>query len=451
MNIDKKKPTLDITGRILALEEIVSKITQGNLDLKISDDLTSGNDELFKLAKSFKTLIETQKQTKLFVNETIMELDDQRNELADFKKSLDESSIVAITDKEGTIIYVNDKFCKISKYSREELMGQNHRILKSGYHPDSFYTGMWKVISDGRVWHGDIKNKAKDSSFYWVRTTITPFTRKDGKPERYIAIRTDITSQKKNEEELAMALEETKKSDVLKEEFFSMITHELKTPLTPIIGHCGMLKESNLLGELNATQLKSVNDIERNSVRLEHLIEDILDAQKLDLGKMLFNKKSFQIDEFMKNMESDLSSLMKDKQIEFVSQNSINTTITSDENRIKQVMDNLVKNAVDFVPKKTGRIEIGAELENSEIVFHIKDNGIGIPKDKQHNLFKKFYQVDTSTKRKHGGTGLGLVICKGIVDGLGGDLWVESDEGKGTIFYFSIPIYHEKITMESLK
>ena len=130
-------------------------------------------------------------------------LSNQLKKTQELQNALDESSIVSITDKTDKITYVNDKFCEISKYSREELMGQNHRILKSGYHPDSFYTGIWNVISNGRIWKGDVKQKAKDGSYYWVRTVITPFLGNDGKPQQYIAIRTDITGQKELEENLA--------------------------------------------------------------------------------------------------------------------------------------------------------------------------------------------------------------------------------------------------------
>ena len=365
-------------------------------------------------------------------------LQETSDDLKNFTSALDESSIVAITDREGTITYTNDKFCEISKYSKEELMGQNHRLLKSGYHPPEFYASIWKQITKGRVWIGDIKNKAKDGSYYWVRTTIVPFLGSDGKPEQYIAVRIDITHQKTLEENLKNTLYKIKEADRLKEEFSTMVSHELKTPLTPIKGYCEMLMEKETLGELNQEQKDAIKEIERNAIRLERLIADILDAQKIDMGKMVFNKAPFDVDKFIDEIKSDLSSLFADKEIKLVINSKVRGSITSDKQRLRQVIDNLVKNAVDFVPQKTGIVEIQLSNENDNTLFSVKDNGIGIPKNEQQNIFKKFYQVDTSHTRKHGGTGLGLVVCKGIVEQLGGKIWFES-QGVGTRFYFSIP------------
>jgi len=360
--------------------------------------------------------------------------------LQDFKRALDDSSVVAITDKNGTITYVNDYFCKISKYSKNELIGQNHRLLQSGYHSDKFYKDMLSVIRKGHVWKGDIKHKTKYDSYYWVRTVIVPLLGDDGLPEQYISILTDITTQKETEEQLEESLEVIKKSDVLKEEFAAMVTHELKTPLTPIKGYCEILKDPDLIGNLNSEQLSAVQEIEDNSNRLEQLISDVLDAQKIDMNKMKFNKKQFQVDGFMTAIMNNYLPLMKATNIDFTNHTNTNFVLTSDPSRLEQILSNLIKNAIDFVPQERGKIEIGAHQQNSEIIFYVKDNGIGITKTNQKHLFKKFYQIDTSITRKHGGTGLGLSICHGIVSGLGGMIWADSELGKGTIFYFSIPI-----------
>ncbi|TLX89308.1 MAG: PAS domain-containing sensor histidine kinase, partial [Thaumarchaeota archaeon] len=256
-------------------------------------------------------------------------------------------------------------------------------------------------------------------------------------------------AKKRIEKEALMELQfaELKKLDKLKGEFASMITHELKSPLTPIMGRCDMLKTPGLLGNLNALQLDSVNKIHKNARRLERLIRDVLEAQKLEMGRVKFNKNKIDVTEFMTvdvtefmtEIHRDYLPLMKEKQIYSINSTEEKLILISDENRIRQVFDNLVLNSADFTPAKQGKIEIGARSEDSKIVFYVKDNGAGIPKEMQPIMFKKFYQADTSLTRKHAGTGLGLVVCKGIIEGLGGKIWFESQPGIGTSFFFTIP------------
>jgi len=253
-----------------------------------------------------------------------------------------------------------------------------------------------------------------------------------------ITITENLDSLKKQKRKLDTALAELEKSELLKEEFASMVTHELKTPLTPIKGYCEMLKDESF-GTLTKDQLDYVGKINSSAVLLERLIGDVLDVQKLDMARMSFNKESFHVDDFLDRLQQDSAHMMKDKGIEFVVSDSVKTTLKTDQLRLRQILENLIRNSVDFVPSKNGKIEVGAKQENGKIIFLVKDNGVGIPKEKQKNIFKKFYQVDTSHTRKHGGTGLGLVISKGIVEGLGGKIWFESEPGKGTTFSFDVP------------
>lgn len=239
--------------------------------------------------------------------------------------------------------------------------------------------------------------------------------------------------------ELQIQSQELRDADIAKEEFTTMISHELKTPLVTISGYAEMLKENDsILGPLNGEQIKAVEKISLETAKLERLIGDIMDAQKIDLERMKFNKKEFEVKAFLDEQIEIHSKLMNDKKIRFVNTTKETAVITSDQYRLNQVFANLIKNSVDFVPLN-GSIEINAQRKNGHVVFYVKDNGSGIPKEKQDNLFKKFYQVDTSLKRSHGGTGLGLVICKGIVEALGGKVWLESEIGKGTTIFFTIP------------
>ena len=226
-----------------------------------------------------------------------------------------------------------------------------------------------------------------------------------------------------------------------REEFGSMITHELRTPLVPIIGWCGNLRNSKIMGiGLTERQLPGINAIERNAKRLEKLIGDVMDIHKLDLYKMKFDHHDINIAEFMSLIQHDLQETMKTKKIQFT--NSAidgSMVINADKSRLEQVLTNLILNAVDFV-SAGGIIEIGAKDNgDGSVLFYVKDNGKGITKEKQEDIFKKFYQVDTSLTRTHGGTGLGLAISKAIVEAFGGKIWFKSEEGHGSSFYFTIP------------
>jgi len=228
--------------------------------------------------------------------------------------------------------------------------------------------------------------------------------------------------------------------DTMKEEFVSMISHELKTPLTPIIGYCDALKRSDMMGSLSEKQIRAVDTIYSNATKLRKLIGDVLDAQKLELDRMRFVSMEFEIDDVIKDIANDFKLIIEERKIQLVTSMKEKLTLKSDKNRIEQVLENLVHNAIDFVPEEKGKIEVGVEQRQDSVVFSVKDNGRGIPKDKQKDLFKKFYQVDTSITREHPGSGLGLAVCKGIVDKLGGKIWMESVIGKGSTFYFSIPL-----------
>ena len=421
---------------ILKLKKVVKELEHGNFNTKID---VKGNDEISALTHSFQNLQQILAENKKITASFEKRLQRKLRERNELKKAIDESASVTITDKNGIITYVNNRFIEITGFSREELIGQTHNIiLDSGFHPDSFFANIWEAISNGKVWCGTIKNKAKDGSNLWFQTTITPMFGDDGKPEQYIFIRADMTNQKTTEENLANAVDDLRESDKLKEEFATMVSHELKTPLTPIKFNTEMLSESGVLGTLNQDQLDSIKEIEINATRLENLISDILYAQKLNMNRMIFNKKKFNSRDLIERIAKNLLPLMQEKGIELDIKDSFAGNIFSDENRIQQVIENLIKNSVDFVPEEGGKISIETRNFGDYVAFSVRDNGIGIPKDKEKYLFNKFYQVDTSHTRKHGGTGLGLVICKGFVEGLGGKIWCESQEGNGITFFFTI-------------
>ena len=240
---------------------------------------------------------------------------------------------------------------------------------------------------------------------------------------------------------------ELKQSTKQKQEFLAMITHELKTPLTPIQGFCEMLKDPDM-GELNEDQKEAVDEIYNNSEELLHLIGNVLTAQKIEINQLKFNIQEIGVDEFIEGRYRSLLPLMVEKGIKFVNSTEKGLVANGDNKKLNEVFANLVENSIDFVPDKNGRIEIGAKSRNKDVLFYVKDNGKGIPKDKIKNMFKKFYQIDSSYTRKHGGSGLGLSICKGYIEGLGGKMWVESEPNVETTFYFTLARVQQKTSFE---
>jgi len=365
------------------------------------------------------------------------EVKKERDHLSDVMKALDESTITAITDKNGTIIYANRKFEEISKYPVLELLGKNHRILKSGFHPPEFFDKMWDTISSGNVWRGTIKNYAKDGAVYWVNTVITPFLDDDGVPEQYMAIRMDVTKEKALEEELAETIKQLDVAQKDKEEFVAMITHDLKQPLAPIRGNVALLKMQKM-GELNEMQRECLDEIDANANRQLSMIDNLISGQKLGLGAMKYDIKELSTKDILKDCIRTHSTIMHDKKIEYFDSSTEDYKFNGDKRRILESFTNLIQNSHDFV-SDNGKIEIGVTNGDKEVTFFVKDDGEGIPKEKQDNIFKKYEQVDSNAIRKFGGTGLGLSVSQALVEGMGGRIWLESEEGKGTTFFFTIP------------
>jgi len=244
---------------------------------------------------------------------------------------------------------------------------------------------------------------------------------------------------KKGQTQIQSQLKELTKVDVQKDEFAAMVSHELKTPLVPIQLYTEMLLKG-ILGSLDDKQTKALNSIHTNIESLSELVDDVLDVTKLELGRLTLHKKQVDLKDLLnKNMES-LSLFAKEKEVVLQLDLKTSGKIFCDPNRINQVLSNLIKNSIDFVPKNNGLIKLIVEKNAESFVFTVTDNGPGIPVENQKHLFQKFYKIDTSPTRKHGGTGLGLTICNGIISSHGGKIWLDKEYTKGTSFKFTIPV-----------
>jgi PAS domain S-box-containing protein len=495
--------------------------------------------------------------------------------------SASQAALIAITDIQGTIRYVNQKFIEVSQYSWENLIGQNHRILKSGYHTPAFYQTLWKTISGGKMWRGDIKNRAKDGSFYWVDTSITPIF-EDKAVVGYMAVRFLITDRKAAEQELLLqgeatlsiledvekstgdleksneelkklvlavdnlnelvyianpatlapeyvnpavskiygysqdqflarpaiwaraihpddknrvlrhfkALQKSKKSgrteyriirkdgairwvidsstwlhvksgraghmigvlyDVTQlkqaEQARNMIfvntSHELKTPIVPILIQAEMLKKGEL-GTLTAQQKESVELILRNMLRLARLINDLMEISRIQAGGLALSLQLVNLRHLVASEIAKFKPIAEGKGVKLRGDVS-DLHVTCDENRIKQVLTNLIDNALKFTRK--GSITITARRKGGIAVIRVTDTGIGIKKANISRLFSPFTQLKHSYEVKKTGTGLGLSISKSLVESHNGKIWVESPgEGKGSSFIFTLPLGNSSVS-----
>jgi len=239
----------------------------------------------------------------------------------------------------------------------------------------------------------------------------------------------------RNMQDMGTKLKNAKKQ---KEEFVSMITHELKTPLTPIVGFCQALRDPTILGSLTPGQQNAVDTIFKNANNLKSIIGDLLDSHRLDLGKIKFNFTEVDVVKLINSVINNYEKELELKKIHVTVSAKPPMLLTTDKLRVEQVLTNIFVNSIDFVPKDTGKIFVSAKFQTDSILFSIKDNGDGITPEDCDKIFDPFTQIDTTLTRKHGGAGLGLAICKSLVTKLGGKIWVESELGKGTTFYFTI-------------
>ena len=362
-------------------------------------------------------------------------------EVGDLKAAIDEHAIVAITDPQGRITYVNEKFCAISKYSREELLGQDHRIINSGHHPKAFIRDLWQTIGSGRVWKGEIKNRAKDGTCYWVATTIVPFLDEHGKPVQHIAIRTDITERKQAEEhvsqlnaDLQVRASQLAEANKELESFSYSVSHDLRAPLRHVHGYLDMLRRATDGGQLSEKAQRYLKIVADASVEMGQLIDDLLAFSHM--GRTEMKQSRVDVGALVQDTIRGLEMATRDRNI--VWQTAKLPPVVGDPSMLKQVLANLVGNAVKYSRMRDpAHIEVGcAGEEDGRVVLFVRDNGAGFDMQYVHKLFGVFQRLHRADEFE--GTGIGLAIVRRIVARHGGRVWAEGAPNQGATFYFTL-------------
>jgi PAS domain S-box-containing protein len=343
-----------------------------------------------------------------------------RSQLADFKRALDHAAIVAITDVAGKIKYVNDTFCQISGYSREELLGQDHRIVNSSFHPKEFIRELWRTIASGRVWHGELRNRAKDGHIYWVDTTIVPFLNERGKPYQYIAIRSDITARKLAEEKLAQQAALARVGQMA-----AVVAHEVRNPLAGIKGAVQVLMSRRAAGD---SEVPVMRDIVGRIDSLSERINDLMLYARPRPPRLSHIELRPLISDAVTIVRRDPAGQSIDIVID-----GDDVSASVDDELIRATILNLVLNAAQAMAGH-GRIAVKLGKSGNFAVIEVRDTGPGIPLDIRNQVFEPFF----TTKARGGG--LGLPIARRTAELHGGSLALECPDTGGTVVTMMLPL-----------
>jgi PAS domain S-box-containing protein len=353
-------------------------------------------------------------------------LPDHVQQLADLKRALDHAAIVATTDVAGRITYVNDKFVEISGYSRNELLGQDHRIINSSYHSKEYIRDLWRTIAGGRVWHGELRNRAKGGHFYWVDTTIVPFLDERGKPYQYIAIRADITARKLAEEQLAQQAALARVGQMA-----AVVAHEVRNPLAGIKGAIQILISRRGADD---GELPVMRDIVARIDALSDLINDLMVFARPRPPRLARIELHPIIADAMTIVRRDAAA----QGVEFTLTGN-ESAVSADGEMIRAAVLNLLLNAAQALGGE-GRVDVTTSRSAKAATVTVRDTGPGIPPEIRDQIFEPFF-----TTKSRGG-GLGLPIARRTAELHGGSLTVDCPETGGTVMTLTLPFRPDQST-----
>lgn len=362
--------------------------------------------------------------------------------LEEQKFALDQAAKVSISDAKGIITYVNDQFCHMSKYSQEDLLGQTYQLISSGFHTSEFFEELWYCISNGNVWKGEIKNKSKDGSYYWVNTTIVPFLDNSGTPYQYLSIHFDVTDRKIAEALLVEAKEMAETAVNAQAEFVGTMSQELRTPMKSLLEILNsILHEGNITDIVN----ERVSIAHRSASSLLTLFNDILDYSRILAGRLEFDSVDFALRTYIDEIISNYSEEAEKKGVELgaVFSSSIPPVMKGDPTRIREIITTLLSIVIGYV--KYGTVSLNVRAHHHEdgdefLYFEIKSSSLVLSSNLKAKILNAFTQIDGSISQVFSGEGMGPALSKQFIRMMGGEFGLESNQDDGTNFWFSMRI-----------
>lgn len=361
-----------------------------------------------------------------------------------------------ITDAEGTILWVNDAFCAIYDYLRDEVIGKNPRILKSGKHDDSVYRDLWQQLKTAGYWRGELWNKRKSGEIFLEEISIRALRGLNGQIRRYISIFSDITERKRTEEELrkyrehledlvrqrteelTVARDQAEAANRSKSIFLANMSHELRTPLNAVIGFSQLMDKDSTLSE---RQQRNIEIINRSGNHLLTLINDVLELSKIESGKLCVTLEETSPAELLREVTDMMRVRAEQSGLSLTLETpDLPPAVMLDTVKLRQVLLNLLSNAIKFT--RQGGVILSVETQTAEagkvrLKFTVSDTGIGIAPEDMHRIFEPFEQAGSASSNQ-AGTGLGLTISRQYLQMMGGELTVESTLGEGSAFSFAL-------------
>ncbi len=411
-------------GRILQTRD--RKTASGGI-VSTQEDVTE-----FRLAQA---------ELEKYHNELEARVKERTQQLQKLSLAVEQSpNAVFITDTEGTIEYINSKFTKLTGYTVEEIIGQNPRILKSNETPRELYSDLWQTIQSGNEWRGEIKDKRKDGSHFWVYESIAPVKDENGIITHYVATHEDISKRKDAEFSVHQALEQAEVANRAKSDLMANMSHELRTPLNAVIGFSESMMEETFGPVGSDKNREYLNDIHQSGQHLLELINDILDASAIEAGALELHEENVSMTDVV-----DASIRLVKPRAE-AGKVAVTSSLVpkmpliyADQRRVKQVMLNLLSNAIKFT-EEGGEVYVSSQLNNDgSLAVMVDDTGVGMNANEVKKALSTFGQVDSGLDRKHEGTGLGLPLTKGLIELHGGTLEVKSEKGRGTMITVTFP------------